>query len=60
MERKNKINTLQELRHMAEDTVVDRIITEYLMELVAKAKTLEQVQMTVEQGGSLDDIKKLL
>ncbi len=57
---KEEISTLQELRDVAGSLAVDRIFTEYLMEMVAKSKLLDEIQKVIDKGGSLEDIKELL
>ncbi len=57
---RKEISSLQELRDAAGSPAVDRIFTEYLMEMVAKGKILDEIQKVIDNGGSLAEIKELL
>lgn len=57
---RKEISSLQELRDAVGSPAVDRIFTEYLMEMVAKGKILDEIQKVIDNGGSLAEIKELL
>jgi len=60
MNKRSEIRTLQDLRDVSGNHIVSQIFTEYLMEMVAKSRLLDQIKITIENGGSLDDIKELM
>ena len=54
------IRTLSDLRKLIGNEAVDRIFTEYVMEMVAKAQTLKNVEQIVHNHGTVEEIEAIL
>ena len=55
-----EIKTLQDLESAIGKDGVDRLVTEYIMTLVGKAKKLDEIISIIENNGTLSDIKEVL
>ncbi len=60
MDSKTNIETLQDLREAVGEETVERIVTEYLMELIADRALLEKIRSVVSRNGSMKEIRELL
>ena len=54
------IRTLSDLRKVIGNETVDRIFTEYVMEMVAKAQTLEKIEQIIRNHGTAEEIEAIL
>ena len=54
------IRTLSDLRKVIGNETVDRIFTEYVMEMVAKAQTLEKIEQIIRNHGTVEEIEAIL
>ena len=54
------IKTLSDLRKVIGNETVDRIFTEYVMEMVAKAQTLEKIEQIIRNHGTVEEIEAIL
>ena len=54
------IKTLSDLRKAIGNEAVDLIFTEYVMEMVAKAQTLEKIEQIVRNHGTAEEIEAIL
>lgn len=55
-----EIKTLQDLESAVGKDGVDRLVTEYIMTLVGKAKKLDEIISIIENNGTLSNIKEVL
>lgn len=55
-----KINNLTDLRRHASEDAVKKIVTEYMMELIAKAAKMDAIEQCAEKGLRLKDVKNIL
>ena len=53
-----EIKTLQDLESAVGKDGVDRLVTEYIMTLVGKAKKLDEIISIIENNGTLSNIKE--
>lgn len=55
-----KIKNLSDLRENVEESVVQKICTEYFMELVVKSNKFDEIEEIIDNGGTLKSIKEII
>ena len=55
-----EIKNLSDLRENVEESVVQKICTEYFMELVVKSNKFDEIEEIIDNGGTLKSIKEIV
>ena len=55
-----EIKNLSDLRENVEDSVVQKICTEYFMELVVKSNKFDEIEDAIVNGGTFKTIKEII
>ena len=55
-----EIKNLSDLRENVEESVVQKICTEYFMELVVKSNKFDEIEEIIDNGGTLKSIKEII
>lgn len=55
-----EIRNLSDLRENVEESVVQKICTEYFMELVVKSNKFDEIEEVIDNGGTLKSVKEVI
>lgn len=55
-----EIKNLSDLRENVEESVVQKICTEYFMELVVKSNKFDEIEEIIDNGGTLKSVKEVV
>lgn len=55
-----EIKNLSDLRENVEESVIQKICTEYFMELVVKSNKFDEIEEVIDNSGTLKSIKEII
>ena len=56
----SEIRNLSDLRDEVDETVVQKIFTEYFMELIVKSNKFDEIEEAIEKSSTLKTIKDII